>query len=308
MGLELERVETKWLGIWGEWQDREDGVRFLGKGGSLPVDFDGLVVGVAASNIERFTGGEVEAVVTFEDVGGLQHTAGVILGFKSMNDPFFYAEFGDTSGFSISSYVPGLFRPLSRSQSGPLVANIPYKIKATLRGRVVELRLNGVRVAEATIDVDPVGHQVAIIASGRTPISFENIRVNAAKPRAFVATQFAAPFDRVWNLVIRRAAEAEGFDPIRIDEVAGPMPILEDIKRHVSEAAVVIAEVTTANANVFYEVGYADALNKPLVILAQKGTPLPFDIRGYRVVFYEDVIGGDVNLAESLRKQLRAIL
>jgi hypothetical protein len=71
---------------------------------------------------------------------------------------------------------------------------------------------------------------------------------------------------------------------------------------------VVIAEITPLNANVFYEVGYADALNKPLIILAQSGTTLPFDIRGYRVVFYEDVIGGEVKLAESLRKQLRVIL
>jgi hypothetical protein len=57
-----------------------------------------------------------------------------------------------------------------------------------------------------------------------------------------------------------------------------------------------------------YEVGYADALNKPLIILAQKGTTLPFDIRGYRVVFYEDVIGGEIELAANLRKQLKAIL
>lgn len=301
-------VPTRWMGIWGEWKTAEASVKFLGKSRSLPVDYDGLVVGVAASNIDRFTEGEVEALIRFEDVQGAQHTAGIILGFKSMNDPFFYAEFGDTCGFSISSYVPGLFRPLRKSEASPLVANTPYAIRATLRGRMAELRVNDVRVAEVVLPDEPAGHQVAVIASGQTPVVFESIQIRPAKPRAFVATQFTAPFDRIWDQVIRKAAEAEGFNPIRIDEVVGPNPILADIKRHVAEAAVVIAEITPLNANVFYELGYADALNKPLVLVAQAGTKLPFDIQGYRTVFYEDVIGGEVRLADNLRKQLQSVL
>ena len=104
-------------------------------------------------------------------------------------------------------------------------------------------------------------------------------------------------FSFVPSLLFLATAQAEGFNPIRIDEVAGPNPILADIKRHVAEAAVVIAEITPLNANVFYELGYADALNKPLVIVPQAATKLPFDVQGYRTVFYEDVIGGEVTLA-----------
>ncbi len=269
---------------------------------------EGLVIGIAASNIERFTEGEVQTTVRFSDVTARGHTAGVILGFKSLNEPFFYAEFGDTCGFSISTYVPGLFRPLVRHEASPIQAEVPYTIRTRLIGRVTELRVNDVKVAEAILPDQPAGHQVALIASGITPVTFANIAVTVERPRAFVATQFTAPFDRIWDQVIRRAADAEGFNPIRIDEVAGPNPVLAEIKRHVAEAAVVIAEITPLNANVFYEVGYADALNKPLILLAQAGTKLPFDIQGYRTVFYEDVIGGEVKLAENLRKQLKAIL
>ena len=43
------------------------------------------------------------------------------------------------------------------------------------------------------------------------------------------------------------------------------------------------------NANVFYELGYAHALNKPTILLANRLTEeLPFDISGYRVIFYDD--------------------
>jgi hypothetical protein len=300
--------ETKWMGVSGEWESVGDILRFLGKSRGVPADTEGLVIGIAASNIERFTEGEVQATVRFSDVTTRGHTAGMILGFKSLNEPFFYAEFGDTCGFSISTYVPGLFRPLVRHEASPIQSDVPYVIRARLIGRVTELCVNDVKVAEAILPDQPAGHQVALIASGITPVTFANIAATVERPRAFVATQFTALFDRIWDQVIRKAAEAEGFNPIRIDEVAGPNPILADIKRHVAEAAVVIAEITPLNANVFYEVGYADALNKPLILLAHAGTKLPFDIQGYRTVFYEDVIGGEVKLAENLRKQLKAIL
>jgi hypothetical protein len=152
------------------------------------------------------------------------------------------------------------------------------------------------------------GHQVALIASGKTRVTFEQITVRSAKPRAFVATQFSEPFDRIWGQVIKQAVTDADFHPIRLDEIVGPNPILADIKQHVAEAAVVIAEITPRNPNVFYEIGYADALHKPLILLAQKGTPLPFDISGYRTIFYEDVIGGEVLLTEKLKSHLKVIL
>jgi len=296
------------MGVVGEWQYENGSLCFLGRAESLRVDTEQLVIGIAAGNIERFTEGEVEATVKFTDVTRRGHTAGIILGFKSPSESFYYAEFGDTCGFSISTYVPGLYRPLVRNEASPLQPDVPYRIKAFLRGRVAELRVDEVKVVEAVLPDQSAGRQVALIASGTTSVTFESIRVNVARPRAFVATQFTAPFDRIWDRVIRKALEAEEFNPIRIDEVAGSKPILTDIKRHVAEAAVVIAEITPLNANVLYEVGYADALKKPLILLAQAGTKLPFDIQGYRTVFYEDVIGGEVELTENLQKQLKAIL
>lgn len=108
--------------------------------------------------------------------------------------------------------------------------------------------------------------------------------------------------------MLRKSQRSRGLQSYPHRRGCRPNPILADTKRHVAEAALVIAEITPLNANVFYEVGYADAMNKPLVILAQAGAKLPVDIQGYRVVFYEDVIGGEVKLAENLRKQLKEVL
>ena len=70
----------------------------------------------------------------------------------------------------------------------------------------------------------------------------------------------------------------------------------------------IIAEITAPNQNVFYELGYAHALNKPTVLLAQRGKELPFDIRSYRVIFYEDTIGGKPVVEKTLRTHLHSIL
>jgi len=55
--------------------------------------------------------------------------------------------------------------------------------------------------------------------------------------------------------------------------------------------------------------GYAHALGKPTILLAERGKgPLPFDISGYRVLFYENTIAGKKQVEEGLRKHLTAIL
>jgi nucleoside 2-deoxyribosyltransferase len=108
--------------------------------------------------------------------------------------------------------------------------------------------------------------------------------------------------------VINPGARALGLDVMRIDELARPGIIFEDMKRQIAEAKIVIAEITAPNQNVFYELGYAHALNKPTILLAQRGKELPLDIRSYRVIFYDDSIGGKPALERNLQKHLEAIL
>jgi len=53
--------------------------------------------------------------------------------------------------------------------------------------------------------------------------------------------------------------------------------------------------------------GYAHALGKPTILLAQRGSQLPFDIGSFRVVFYNDTIGGKAEVERNLKKHLEAI-
>jgi nucleoside 2-deoxyribosyltransferase len=84
--------------------------------------------------------------------------------------------------------------------------------------------------------------------------------------------------------------------------------ILHDIAQGVVDSKIVVAEITPANQNVFYELGYAHALGKPTILLAEPGKQLPFDISGHRVLFYENSIAGKKQVEDGLRKHLKAIL
>ena len=86
--------------------------------------------------------------------------------------------------------------------------------------------------------------------------------------------------------------------------------ILQDIIQDISNASIIIADVTMDNPNVFYELGFAHALKKPTILLAdiEKREKLPFDISGYRTIFYSNTIGGKSEIEETLIRYLKTIL
>jgi hypothetical protein len=64
-----------------------------------------------------------------------------------------------------------------------------------------------------------------------------------------------------------------------------PGQISERIERDLQSARVVIADLTDANPNVYFELGFRHALERPFIHLARAGTELPFDITDFEVVW-----------------------
>jgi len=50
---------------------------------------------------------------------------------------------------------------------------------------------------------------------------------------------------------------------------------------------VLVAELTSRNPNVFYELGLAHALKKPVVLVSAKEDDVPFDLQHIRVIYYD---------------------
>jgi len=238
-------------------------------------------------------------------------SAGLVLGFQSERSRYLVVQLGAWgAAYSIGEFVPGVtWQAIEKvGSAGNLEAKREYGVELHQTGQQIRMSVEGVPVVERILAQPLTGSQLGLFAWGKAQIDFTELAVSSARPQVFVAMQFGPPFDTLYTEVIRPTADGLELNVIRIDEIAGPGIIFEDIKRQIAEAKIVIADITAPNQNVFYELGYAHALNKPTILLAQRGKQLPFDIHSYRVIFYDDSIGGKPELERNLQKHLEAIL
>jgi len=109
------------------------------------------------------------------------------------------------------------------------------------------------------------------------------------RPLAFVIQSFdGGKFDRRYMETIRPGVTKGGAEPRRADEILGVQPIIQKIEDAINDADICIAEVSQDNPNVWLELGYALALNKPTLILCDRQIRerLPFDVQHRPVIFY----------------------
>jgi len=76
----------------------------------------------------------------------------------------------------------------------------------------------------------------------------------------------------------------------------------------VLQADLVVANLTELNPNVMYEVAVRHCSGLPIVLLAEHGTPLPFDLAAERTVFYRNDLHGAVELGPNLNKAVKAAM
>ena len=118
------------------------------------------------------------------------------------------------------------------------------------------------------------------------------------KSRAFVLMPFAPEFQDIYELFIQKSLEEAGFDVFRADDIINQNNILKDIISSIRNSDLIVADLTGANPNVYYELGIAHALNKPVVLLSQEIDEIPFDLRSYRIISYQTYFA-KMNLAKS---------
>lgn len=120
---------------------------------------------------------------------------------------------------------------------------------------------------------------------------------------AFVLMPFDPEFNRVYHDLIVPALEEVGYEVRRANSVFDQRNILKDIIDYIAQADLIIAELSSLNANVMYELGIAHGLSKPTVMLTQDIAAVPFDLRSYRLITYS------LNYSEvgKLQEQLKEV-
>lgn len=124
------------------------------------------------------------------------------------------------------------------------------------------------------------------------------------RKRVFVVMPFARKFEDVYVIGIREVAERLGLVVERADDIEHDDQILQVVQQKIRDHELIVADITTPNPNVFYEVGYAHACGKTTILISDKEQKTPFDLQSFNIIFYESLI----DLREKLERRIRSHL
>jgi hypothetical protein len=316
-----------WAEVHGRWDSGEGWTTYLGSASAN--DDAGLLL---APNDHTLVRGAISARVEFEDGaaddGPSEAQARIVVGYDQETGAYIAAGMGGHNArYVIEALEPehNQLRPIKLRGKAPKRWPKQGSFSVQVRGRHIALAVNKTTVLSALLPRPlAIDERIGLSAWGPAPVRFESVAIESELPAAFVVMQFKR-YGRVYSEVIRPLGKAddagsEGDPPTgeapgvvaltRVDEVLHASSIIEDIEGLIAQADLVIAEITENNANVFYEAGYAFALNKPVLLLANRGRAkdLPFDLLGKRCLFYVDSPAGRKAAAADLRRRVEATL
>jgi hypothetical protein len=98
-------------------------------------------------------------------------------------------------------------------------------------------------------------------------------------------------------------------EPYRVDEDPKVTIPIDDIEQGIRDSAICLADITTNNPNIWYEVGFAVANGKAVVLICAdpRPEPYPFDVRHRHIISYETQSSSDFDaLREQITERLKA--
>lgn len=301
----------EWLSIQGEFKENEDGIKFIG--GDAPYKDiqtnemkEGSKYGILLFD-DDFFNGTIEMCLEFDDLCEgdeaeiiYNYTGDINFSCVGITNTFFKYEYKNFNGNWNFNKAVGQTTLEKRKK---------YFLKAEIIGSVLTLFVNNIKIFSTYLKEPQNRTQVGIWARSKSSITIHDYKVISEEPKAFVVMQFGENYDDLYQDVIKDVCEKNGYNVYRADEGLGTGLILNDIVSAIRKSALVIADITPDNPNVFYEVGFAHALNKPTILLNEKSQreKLPFDVSGFRTIFYDNSIGGKKLVEEKLTQFIQNI-
>lgn len=124
----------------------------------------------------------------------------------------------------------------------------------------------------------------------------------------FVIMPFREDLKPIYTDHILKVASEMSLSCERGDDFFSTHTIVDEIWAATYFSRLCIADCTGRNPNVFYELGIAHTIGRPVILLAQSVDDIPFDIRHRRSIIYTYTPRGMKDFEETLRKTLEGEL
>jgi hypothetical protein len=108
-----------------------------------------------------------------------------------------------------------------------------------------------------------------------------------SKPFVFVLMPFREEHFAVYERTVKPTLEDMGCRVEHAKDAHTVERIVDAIFSQIARASFIVADTTGKNPNVFYEIGYAHALGKKVILMVQDVQDIPFDIAGLRHIQYK---------------------
>lgn len=128
----------------------------------------------------------------------------------------------------------------------------------------------------------------------------------ADKDRCFIITPIGDDTDPIRRHIdgiidaAIRPALGDKYELVVAHKISEPGSITKQVINEIYSCKLAIANLTNRNPNVMYELAFRHSLGKPVIMIAEKGTPLPSDIIMERTIFYQNDAKGVLELRDNL--------
>jgi hypothetical protein len=116
-------------------------------------------------------------------------------------------------------------------------------------------------------------------------------------------------FDKRYDDTLVPAIREAGLEPYRVDRDESAVIPMDTLHDEIKSSRICLADVSDLNPNVMYELGFAIASEKDVIIISDNKTKFPFDIQHRGIVPYSSGSHTDLTTLQSnITKRINALL
>jgi hypothetical protein len=185
---------------------------------------------------------------------------------------------------------------MARRQYEILNEGLAERLKAFIEKRVIPINPRLFRERNAVIVKDQI---FVLMPFGIR--SWHSDGVSSTQQHTF-------DFDHYYDAVVKPTVEKLGFKCLRADSIFATVSFMEKIWTQILQSRLIIADVTSRNPNVMYELGMGHTLGKDIIIVTQSADDVPTDLKNVDFFRYSNEVGSEAAFRKGLTKAIKHVL